>query len=507
MRSTKNLLALIALLSMTAAIGQTVGWNKRVDCVEGHQDAGHRVLEWQDGYLVVGITWDTVYTYYQQALLTYVDTSGEIIWSQLMARDTSHFTIYGATNTTDGGFAIAGGVFADTINDWDVYVARFDADGEMLWEQQFVDTTNEGIYSMIQTSDGNFVLTGNFDPDLQSPIWADYMLMKVDGEGDLLWQKLILPTPMYEVSKDVIELPDGDLVVGGQEITDPAYWHTKRVMVARVDATADTVRWHVTLDLPNKDDYFTSLTSIGGNVYVAGQREDSTTWNHLQYFKLALAKLGVQGGIQWYHSFGDYVHDGLAMSNVRVTPSGKLVVIGSHSAQDTAMSAVFYGITQEGDLEWQQGYYGPDGSHYAYMGDLAVLSDGAGFISCGDFIPFPYPIGSRDHWMIRTDTLGCIDSGCQGTASVTHQEPSVHSSPIAHPNPSTGQFQVTGLADVYEATMFDALGRRVPITSRIKEGAIEIGMQAPSAGFYTLSLSRAGSPARPMQVRLAIEQP
>jgi len=64
--------------------------------------------------------------------------------------------------TSDGGYAIAGYTNSFGAGEWDVYVVKLNADGNLQWTKT-ISAKNEdlGKLSLIQTSDGGYAIAGH----------------------------------------------------------------------------------------------------------------------------------------------------------------------------------------------------------------------------------------------------------------------------------------------------------------------------------------------------------
>ena len=87
--------------------------------------------------------------------------------------------------TTDGGFALAGETYSLGAGNSDFWLVRTDANGDSLWSRTYGGEQFDECNSLIQTTDGGFVLGGrsnSFGSGL-----ADFWLLRTDENGDSLW--------------------------------------------------------------------------------------------------------------------------------------------------------------------------------------------------------------------------------------------------------------------------------------------------------------------------------
>lgn len=88
--------------------------------------------------------------------------------------------------TSDNGFAVV--CFGEASDDRDdIWLFKTDSMGYLEWNQTYAETENEMAYSVIESSDGGFVLAGyknynSYDPDAG---WVDFLLIKTNEQGEI----------------------------------------------------------------------------------------------------------------------------------------------------------------------------------------------------------------------------------------------------------------------------------------------------------------------------------
>ncbi|MDP8205525.1 MAG: T9SS type A sorting domain-containing protein [Candidatus Electryonea clarkiae] len=119
---------------------------------------------------------------------------------------------YSAIQTDDGGFALAGKTNSIGAGDFDFWLVKTDSDGDSLWSRNYGGDSDDVCNSIIQTSDGGFVLAGYTNSYGDSI--NDFYLIKTDSDGELLWLKTYGGED-YDKCLDIIETSDGGFALAG----------------------------------------------------------------------------------------------------------------------------------------------------------------------------------------------------------------------------------------------------------------------------------------------------
>ena len=210
--------ALDILLLKTSPNGETE-WKK----VYGYprNDAAWAVCQTSDGgYVIAGYTvtspWD-VEGHFKELYLIKTDGNGMEEWSQIFGAEDMTAMGYALEQTADGGFIIGGrkgpGRKIQNNTSSDVYLLKTDASGAELWSQTFgVDHFDAG-YSLQQTADGGFILSG-FKSDSDSN-YADHdiYLVKTDENGTEELSQTFGDPDTREKGHSVQQTADGGYII------------------------------------------------------------------------------------------------------------------------------------------------------------------------------------------------------------------------------------------------------------------------------------------------------
>jgi len=158
---------------------------------ETHLDIGFSVQKTSDdGYIITGVTGSFSGNGVEDVYLLKIDTNGNKLWEKAFGGNKNEIG-YSVQQTNDGGYVIVGqtawSIKAADMGEGgyarqsDVYLIKTDADGNKVWEKTFGGNTQDRGYSVQQTSDSGYIITGDTDGHLY--------LFKTDANGNKIWEK------------------------------------------------------------------------------------------------------------------------------------------------------------------------------------------------------------------------------------------------------------------------------------------------------------------------------
>lgn len=202
-----------ACLIKTDSNGDVI-WSKKYDEVNfpGYDEYGFSAEQTTDsGFIMLGSAENSFCVGGSDIYLTKTDSSGNIQWNKLFG-GTDHEFGYSVKQTTDGGFILTGTTLSYGAGNEDAYLIKTDANGDTLWCKTYGGVLRDYCYSVSQTTDGGYILTGyseNFGAG-----GNDYYLIKLNGNGTLQWSKTF-GANSDERAYDVIQTVDGGYAVAG----------------------------------------------------------------------------------------------------------------------------------------------------------------------------------------------------------------------------------------------------------------------------------------------------
>lgn len=172
-----------ACLVKTDANGD-VTWAKKYDAT-GYEYGFYAEQTSDLGYIMIGQA-DNSFSSGDDFYLTKTDVSGNIQWNKVYGGG-DHEIGYSVRQTTDGGYILAGSTPSFGAGNNDVCLIKTDANGDTLWCKTYGGTLQDYGYSVSQTSDGGYIISGYTESFGAGG--NDYYLLKVNASGNLQWAK------------------------------------------------------------------------------------------------------------------------------------------------------------------------------------------------------------------------------------------------------------------------------------------------------------------------------
>jgi hypothetical protein len=327
--------------------------------------------------------------------------AASIMWNKTYGVGLEAEMGYSVIETSDGGYAIAGGGMAagSSYNFWLVKTDRY---GNEQWNQAYIGGIGaEWAKSVVQVSDGGYVLAGggffvgkNFD----------FWLVKTDEYGNMEWNRTYGGIE-WDEAHSLVKTYDGGFALAGQ--TESYGYGNADFWLIKTDADG-IMEWNRTYGGPNYDVAESLIATSDSGYCLVGSTKSFGEGNADCW----LLKTDSQGDVQWNQTYGG-AGDDWAYSLIQTSDGGYAIAGGTESF---GVEVDFWLIKTNwlGNIEWNQTYAGPEPygeSQFEHARSLVESSDGgyvlAGITRSENIVAHPFD--TDDVWMVKTDGLGSLE--------------------------------------------------------------------------------------------------
>ncbi|MDA0316778.1 MAG: hypothetical protein O2906_06375 [Bacteroidetes bacterium] len=350
--------------------------NESAQSVVSTSDGGYAILGYTQS--MDGDIFNKTDTSYDYWLLKF-DASGQQQWQK----------VYGGSDddrgedlitTNDGGYAILGssksndGNVSNNSGSNDFWVAKLDASGTIVWEKSFGYIGADSAFSIIQTQDNGFLLSGVLDVsasdgagnnrmNMERHAGGDYWVVKIDAMGDLQWSRYFGGT-FTDTAYDSIQTQDGNFLIMGSSDSDDVDINNNKgtydFWVVKLNNTG-TLLWEKSFGGTEIDEARTITSTADGNFLIAGDSRsndiDLTTNNGAA--DVWIIKINSNGDLLWEKTFGGSSFDGVKA--IHKTQNNEFLVAGNSRSSDGNLTknngqndAWIFKINAQGNVMWQR---------------------------------------------------------------------------------------------------------------------------------------------------------
>jgi hypothetical protein len=345
--------------------------------------------------------------------------AGQIQWQRALG-GTSYDVAYAVRQTQDGGYIVAGktlsndGDVSGNHGDYDFWVIKLNNNGTLEWQKTLGGTGEDVAKSVQQTLDGGYVLAGwsySNDGDAVGNTGFHFWVVKLNNFGILEWQNSFGGSS-GEMAHSIVQTSDGGYILTGETYSndgdvsgshgDSEFWVVKLTNLGEIV-------WQKTLGGCCIEQAFSIVQTNDGGYIVAG-----TTGSHNSgqvsggygFFDCWVVKLNSFGIIQWQKALGGNAED--YGRCIQQTNDDGYIVLGSTYSTDGDVTENDGGVDfwvvkldGSGQILWEKTLGGSDteiGSTIQQTSDGGYILAGYTHSSDGDVMGFH---GSRDGWIVK----------------------------------------------------------------------------------------------------------
>ncbi|MFH2141611.1 MAG: hypothetical protein ABIJ97_04255 [Bacteroidota bacterium] len=165
-------------------------------------DYAYSIIQTIDGgYAVAGLT-SSSGAGGNDAWVLKLTSTGTITWQKTYG-GLWEDNITTIVQTSGGDYVISGKTSSFGAGNYDLWVLKLDGSGNILWQTIYGTADPEQSITMIKTSDGGYVLNGRIG------MLRSFLLVKLDDDGNIIWQKKYGDDITNFVGESIIQTSDG----------------------------------------------------------------------------------------------------------------------------------------------------------------------------------------------------------------------------------------------------------------------------------------------------------
>ena len=292
--------------------------------------------------------------------------------------------------TFDGGYVLAGSTLSYGAGDYDAWLVKTDACGNILWNNTYGGSGTDVGRSLILTVDGGYALLG-YTQSFGAG-YNDVWLVKTDANGVAQWNRTYGGVG-HDWAFSVVQTIDSGFVVAGYTGSFGAgsadFW------LVKTDASGNH-QWNQTYGGTDDDMGFSMVQASDGGYAIAGYT-GSFGAGSADFW---LVKTDASGNHQWNQTYGGTDDEG---GNFLIqTSDGGYALVGDTRSFGAGSYDVWLVKTDSnGGAQWNRTYGGVDGDY----GHFIMETENGGFVMTGTTVSFT--AGLNDLWLVKTE----IESG------------------------------------------------------------------------------------------------
>lgn len=238
-------------------------WQKVYGFHGGCNDNGQDLIEVDNkNYIMTGYT-DSFGAGGYDIWVLKLDDNGNILWQKTYGGISNDYprSIF---KTLDGGFIITCETESFGAGLSDVWVIKFDKDGNIVWQKTYGGSNSDSGASIIGTTDNGYIVTGQTNSYGAGN--GDILILKLDNMGNILWQKAYGGVN-WEHPVSIIETLNNNYIIVG--FTFSFGTGDQDVWVLKLDSEGNII-WQKTYGTPSADMARSMIKTTDNGIIIVG---------------------------------------------------------------------------------------------------------------------------------------------------------------------------------------------------------------------------------------------
>jgi hypothetical protein len=360
----------------------------------GSNEGGTSIAQTSDGgYIMVGSINGIIAGAGDTGWILKLGPSGAVEWEKAVGFPAGGVDIFRwVEQTSDGGYIAAGQTNKVGSGNLDMWVVKFDADGDIEWENVYGGPEDDGAYEIHQIASGGYIIGGSREIVGNTDGWV----VELNATGAVANEFIYGPASIERI-RSIKQLPDGSYIAAGSTST----FVTEDFWVMKLTA-AFAVTWSYYYQPTVNQDFATSVIRLSDGSYVVF---GETLFGGVGGYDLWFMRITTAGAIQWENAYGGASNE--HASKFAVATDGGFVLSGWTSSFSPRTDGWLVKLDKDGNIEWDN-IYGGVGEDRSIR-DVIGRSDG-GYVGVGN--RSDGTVEGYRAWAFSVDGDGEVDAAC-----------------------------------------------------------------------------------------------
>lgn len=420
-------------------------------------ETGIAAIQTKKGFIYyAGTITDTAISRTDMAFIK-MDSQGNVIWKKKFGTVNSDYC-NDMTLMPDSTFLLTGYTFDYTNSNADWMIMKVDTAGNLVWMKTQVKTnTGEALNDAEVTSDLGFIACG-YITDTTGGTGNNSYLVKFDAAGNRQWHKAY-GTALNDYGMSVKQTAGGDYVFSADHQLASSIYN---VMVIKTDASGNQL-WNTPVVSPYNSGCKRFIITSAGDYLVAGESATASSSKFDAYF----VKLNPSGVVYWKRYLGN-VPEAEAAFDLFEMPGNIFVAAGYGQVNSAGKTKVLLLAVDSAANELYRKYYG---NYLVNIGYNIAPSITGGFLIAG------MCTGPEDQYLLIADSLPSnVGIAEQQTTGVK-----------LFPNPAGEHISIAGWNGNAHLSIVDVLGRQVAEIREWRGEEVNVSPLRPGVYFIRIA--------------------
>jgi len=349
------------------------------------------ILSGEKNFVIVGET-NSKGAGNNDAWVLKLDEEGNLLWEKTYGGEKND-GVSSIVEVEDHSYIICGYTWSKGNGKDDGWVFKIDQNGEVLWERTFGGNSSDKLFSIIQSKDSGYMIVGRTSSKGAGN--NDAWVLKLDEEGNLLWEKTYGGEKNDGVSS-IVEVEDDSYIICGYTWSkgngNDDGW------VFKIDRNGK-VLWERTFGKGDRDNLYTLIKDRSKGCVLVGFSDRVFCSSCYEQGYIWVVKIDDEGEQVWEKKFGGSPYD-IAYDLIQYKEEGYVIVAKTKTKEKETSVAWLLKLDQKGNIEDE---IVVDRNKDNYFKSIIKSKDEEYYIITGD--TWFKSLGNSDIWLIKLSLL------------------------------------------------------------------------------------------------------